>query len=125
MEALDREKNVVGLYISGHPLDDYKRELSFSNISLVDFEAQLPNLINREVVLGGIITATMHRTTKDNKGWGAFTLLDFSGSYEFRVWSEEYLKYKHFMVENTFCANEGAYQAGLETWGCQNAIYQF
>ena len=102
MEKLAREKEVVGIYISGHPLDDFKLEMSnFCNANL-EMLKDLDNFINRELSFGGIVTDVQHRVSKQGKGWAAFTVEDFTDSYEFRIFGEEYLKYRHFLVQNSF-----------------------
>ena len=102
MEKLSREKEVVGIYISGHPLDDFKTELKcFCNASLADFE-DTKKLLNKDLAIGGIITTVEHRISKTGKGWASFFIEDFKTSHEFRLFGEDYLKFKHFLVPNSF-----------------------
>ncbi|PKA98821.1 DNA polymerase III alpha subunit [Flavobacteriaceae bacterium MAR_2009_75] len=102
MEKLRREKEVVGIYISGHPLDDFKKEISaFCNAS-VSCANDLPNYVNRELSFAGVITDVQHRTSKNGKGWAVFTMEDYSDSFEFRIFGEEYLKFRHFLMINSF-----------------------
>lgn len=102
MEKLKREKEVVGIYISGHPLDDYKKEIEFfcnSNLASLN---DLQSLVNRELTFCGVVTETKHLVSKSNKPWGAFTIEDYEETYEFRLFGEDYLKFRHFLVPNTF-----------------------
>jgi DNA polymerase III subunit alpha len=102
MEKLKREKEVVGIYISGHPLDDFQAEINyFCNAKVSDFNNQ-ENFVNRELAFGGVISDVQHRVSKMGKGWAAFTVEDYWDSYEFRIFGEEYLKYQHFLVPNSF-----------------------
>lgn len=102
MKKLKQEKEVVGIYISGHPLDDFKTELKwFCNAKTTNFN-YLENFINKELSLGGIIGEVQHRETKKGKGWALFTLEDFEDSFQFRIFGEEYLKFRHFLVPNSF-----------------------
>lgn len=105
MEKLAREKEVVGIYISGHPLDDYKYELKyFCNTTLTQLK-NLENYIGRQVTVGGIITNVEHRVSKDNKGWATFTLEGYDDSYEFRIFEGKdatYSKYRAFLIPNNF-----------------------
>ena len=102
MEKLRREKEVVGIYISGHPLDDFRLEMKyFCNAVLADLE-DLERCINRSLSLGGVITDVQHRTTKQGQGWAIFTVEDYHSSYEFKLFKEEYLKFRHFLVPNSF-----------------------
>jgi DNA polymerase-3 subunit alpha len=102
MEKLRREKEVVGIYISGHPLDDYKTEIkTFTNANLSVFHDLFP-LVNKEITVAGIISDAQHRVAKNGNGWGLFTLEDYYDSYEFRIFGEEYLKFQHFLKPNSF-----------------------
>jgi DNA polymerase-3 subunit alpha len=102
MEKLSREKEVVGIYISGHPLDDFKIEMrTFCNGTIANFN-NLEAIVNREVTFGGVVTDVQHRVSKQGKGWALFTIEDYTDSFEFRIFGEEYLKYRHFFVVNSF-----------------------
>ncbi len=102
MEKLRREKEVVGIYLSGHPLDDFKIELKYfcnGNVSLFN---EMENYVNREITLGGVISDVQHRVSKNGKGWASFIVEDYTDSYEFRIFGEEYLKFRHFLMINSF-----------------------
>jgi len=102
MEKLAREKEVVGIYISGHPLDDFKIEMTtFCNASLAHLK-DLESYVNRELSFGGVVTDIQHRVSKQGKGWASFMVEDYTDSYEFRIFGEEYLKFRHFLVKNSF-----------------------
>ncbi|AVR47365.1 DNA polymerase III subunit alpha [Christiangramia fulva] len=102
MEKLRREKEVVGIYISGHPLDDFKIEMNyFCKAKLSDLR-NLENLVNLELTIGGVITDVQHRVSKNGKGWAIFMMEDYDDSFEFKIFGEEYLKMKHFLVPNNF-----------------------
>jgi len=102
MEELSKEKEVVGIYISGHPLDDFKTEMDYYCTSPVSVFQIQDNLVNKDFSVGGIVTNVEHKVSKNGKGWALFTLEDYSTSFEFRIFSEEYLKFKHFLVPNSF-----------------------
>ncbi|WP_339842119.1 DNA polymerase III subunit alpha [uncultured Maribacter sp.] len=102
MEKLRREKEVVGIYISGHPLDDFKTEVkAFCNANIACVH-DLPTYVNRELTFAAVITDVQHRVSKNGKGWAAFTMEDYTDSYEFRIFGEEYLKFRHFLMINSF-----------------------
>uniref|UniRef100_UPI00404AC057 DNA polymerase III subunit alpha n=2 Tax=Gelidibacter sp. TaxID=2018083 RepID=UPI00404AC057 len=102
MEKLAREKEVVGIYISGHPLDDFRIEMNtFCNASLALF-SNLEPFVNRELSFGGVVTDVQHRVSKMGKGWASFTVEDYTDSFEFRIYGEEYLKHRHFLVKSSF-----------------------
>ena len=102
MKKLAREKEVVGIYISGHPLDDFKLEMqNFCNGDISVFQ-DMPSFINKEISFGGVVTDVQHRVSKQGKGWGTFVIEDYMNSHEFRIFGEEYLKFKHFLMHNNF-----------------------
>ncbi|MBL7472353.1 DNA polymerase III subunit alpha [Robertkochia sediminum] len=102
MEKLRKEREVVGIYISGHPLDDFKIEMeTFSNGNISMFQ-NLEAIVNREIAFAGVVSEVQHRVSKNGKGWAAFFVEDYNDSYEFRIFGEEYLKMRHFLVPNNF-----------------------
>jgi len=102
MEKLAQEREVVGVYISGHPLDDFKTEMkTFCNANLSLFN-DLATYVNRELTFGGVVTDVQHRVSKQGKGWAMFTIEDYNDSFEFRIFGEEYLKFRHFLMQNNF-----------------------
>ena len=99
---LKKEKEVVGIYISAHPLDDFTHEMEhFTNISLAQL-GDLDRLINRELNIGGIVNEVEHLESRNGKAWARFMVEDFSDQHEFRIFGEDYLKYRHFLVVNQF-----------------------
>ena len=99
---LKKEREVVGIYISGHPLDDFKKEMRwFTNAKLSQLK-DLNSLVNKNLNVGGIVNEIKHLESRNGKGWGRFTLEDFSDQFEFRIFGEEYLKFKHFISVNQF-----------------------
>lgn len=102
MEKLAKEKEVVGIYISGHPLDDFRIEMkTFCNANLALLK-DLEPFVNRELTFGGVVTDVQHRVSKQGKGWALFTVEDYTDSHEFRIFGEEYLKFRHFLLKNSF-----------------------
>jgi len=102
MEKLAKEKEVVGIYISGHPLDDYQFEMnSFCNSKLENLK-NIGNYIGKTLTFAGIVTNVQYRIAKNGKDWAVFTLEGYDESHEFRIFDEEYLKYRHFLVNNQF-----------------------
>lgn len=102
MKKLKQEKDVVGVYISGHPLDDFRVEMkTFTNCKVSDFY-QLENHIEREMCFGGVVSDVQHRESKAGKGWAIFTIEDYDDSYEFKIFGEDYLRWRHLLVPNSF-----------------------
>jgi DNA polymerase-3 subunit alpha len=118
IEKLNLEKEVVGIYISGHPLDNFKFEMqAFCRTSCSEL-VDLDNMIGREIKLGGIVSGVEHRTTKTGKPFGKFTVEDYTGNYTFTLFNDDYLKFKNFMNIGWFLFIEGA--VIKNTWGQQS-----
>jgi DNA polymerase III subunit alpha len=99
--ALNKEKEVVGIYISGHPLDDFKHEIkAFCTATLIELD-DLNNCKKTEVRIAGIITKQETRITKRGDQFGDVTIEDFTGALRLMLFNEDFLKYRHYMVENT------------------------
>ena len=100
LERLKKEREVVGIYISAHPLDDYLREIkNFTSTGLSSLN-DLNQIINKDFYVGGIINEVEHLQTKTGNGFAVFSFEDFNDQYQFRIFGEDYLKYKHLLEEN-------------------------
>ncbi len=102
MEKLSKEKEMIGIYISGHPLDDFKTEIKYFCNAKVEMLKDIDKLEGKELTFAGIITDVQHRVSKNGKPWGMFTFEDYTDAYEFRLFNEDYLKFRHFLIPNTF-----------------------
>ena len=99
---LKKEKDVVGIYLSAHPLDNFKQEIKyFVSISFSNMNDLTP-LINKEFWVAGIINDVENLETKNGRSWAKFIVEDFTDQYEFRIFGEDYLKFRHFLVVNQF-----------------------
>ncbi|MCB0559557.1 MAG: DNA polymerase III subunit alpha [Lewinellaceae bacterium] len=96
VEKLNNEKAVTGIYVSGHPLDDYRLEIdNFITCSL----GEVDDNQNRPLNLAGLMTVARHMVSRNGNGWGIFELSDYNGSYEFKLFGEDYQKFKHLFEE--------------------------
>jgi DNA polymerase-3 subunit alpha len=99
LEQLAKEKEVVGFYISGHPLDQYKLVIQHACKQTLPELADLKALEGKDVTVAGIITTVQHRTSKTGKPFGTFAMEDYMGSFEFILFGEDYIKFKNYMSE--------------------------
>jgi DNA polymerase-3 subunit alpha len=103
MEELSKEKELIGIYISGHPLDEFKNEIKyFSNTSVAVFKEDLNKYIGSNLTFSGILTDVQHRVSQNGNEWASFVVQDFTDSHEFRIFKESYLNFKPFLTENAF-----------------------
>jgi len=115
VEKLNFEKEVTGMYMSGHPLDDFKFELTHYNISrLADF-MEVKNAVDgiptsKQFRLAGLVTDGQHRLTKTGKNFGIMHIEDFSGKADFAMFGDEYVKYSNYLEKGTIVMLEGAFK---------------
>lgn len=96
LEKLNKEKQVIGIYLSSHPLDDYRLEINtFCNATLADLQ-NLHEFANREVTVAGIVTETRSGVTKNGKPFGGFTLQDYTDSFSFLLFDKDYVSFSNF-----------------------------
>ncbi|MFT5053925.1 MAG: DNA polymerase-3 subunit alpha [Oceanospirillaceae bacterium] len=114
LKELSLEKDVVGIYISGHPLDQHKLAItSFNHRSLREFNVMEPR-VGMDIRFGGLVTSVAHRMTKTQKPFGVVTIEDYEDSHELAVFGEEYAKFKGYFIEGVSLSIKGTYQKG---WG--------
>ncbi|MDP0490299.1 MAG: DNA polymerase III subunit alpha [Verrucomicrobiota bacterium JB023] len=90
-ERLEQEKELLGFYVTGHPLDKFRGVIDaekYCRLGLID-ELELGDRRTR-YLFAGMLRSVEHRTTKAGKPFGILTLEDFTGSREIVVWSESY-----------------------------------
>jgi DNA polymerase-3 subunit alpha len=110
MYKLSKEKEVVGIFISGHPLDDFRLEIeSFCNgqVSMLNNPAEN---INKEVLMAAVISECENRMTKNNEPFGTMVIEDYTDSYKLFLFRENYLKFKPFFVPGTFVSIKGKFE---------------
>jgi DNA polymerase-3 subunit alpha len=103
LEQLSREKEVVGFFISGHPLDPYKLIIEYKcNANCAQLKAGLEPFKNREVIFGGIITGFENRTSKTGNAFGKLIIEDYFGSTELMLFGKDFVEYNKYMVQGLF-----------------------
>ena len=102
IERLNRERELVGIYLSAHPLDDYEiilRNLCNTHCSELGDKVELAK--KEDVVFGGIITGVKSKFTKTGKPCGFVTIEDFEGSGELALFGEDWGNWRGIMVEGS------------------------
>lgn len=96
LENLSKEKELIGIYLSAHPLDDFKLEVdNFCNTNLA--ELYDPILLNgREITVAGIVSEAKVLPTKKGTYYGRITIEDFTDSYEFTLFGKDFELYRRF-----------------------------
>ena len=102
IERLNKERDLVGIYLSAHPLDEYKVVLdNLCNARCLELADRCAALVDREdITLGGIVTSVQTRfSAKTNKPWGIVTLEDFDGSGELALFGDDWLNLNGKFIE--------------------------
>lgn len=103
-EMLDKEKEVTGMFMSGHPLNHFRFELRYYGIMpLSEFNevsespvATASNL-NKTFRIAGLVTDAQHRITRTGKNFGSLAIEDFTAKTEIMLWSDDYMRFKHYV----------------------------
>ncbi len=102
LDKLNRERELVGLYLSAHPLDDYAVILEHvCKVGMKDLSDLTP-LKDQEFKLGGMVTSVRDSFTKTGKPCGFVKMEDFSGAYEFAFWGNDWIEKKSYFTEGMF-----------------------
>lgn len=100
IEKLNRERDLVGIYLSAHPLDEFEFILkNLCNTQCQELNDRIELSKKQEVVLGGIVTAVRSKYTKTGKPCGFVTIEDFDGSGELALFGEEWGKWRGMLIE--------------------------
>jgi DNA polymerase-3 subunit alpha len=110
LEKLNREKEVIGIYLSSHPLDDFRLEINtFATATLADLQ-NLRDYLDREVVVAGMVTDTKNGIGKNGKPYGSFTLQDYTDSFRFIMFDKDYIDNSKFFTTGYYLLIKGRVQ---------------
>jgi DNA polymerase-3 subunit alpha len=110
LEKLNREKEVIGIYLSSHPLDDFRLEIStFTTATLADLQ-NLRDYLDREVIVAGMITDTKNGIGKNGKPYCSFTLQDYSDSFRLIMFDKDYIDNSKFITTGYYLLIKGKVQ---------------
>ncbi|MBE3085108.1 MAG: DNA polymerase III subunit alpha, partial [Bacteroidetes bacterium] len=110
LEKLNREKEVIGIYLSSHPLDDFKLEINtFATATLADLQ-NLREYLERDVIVAGMVTDTKNGIGKNGKPYGSFTLQDYSDSFRFMMFDKDFIENSKFFTIGYYLLIKGRVQ---------------
>lgn len=110
LERLNKERELVGIYLSAHPLDEFAVILENVCTTHMGELSDLIPLQNRDITLGGIVTGVREGYTKNGKPYGVAKVEDYSGSAEFAFFGNEWVEKKNFFMEGMFLYMKGKCQ---------------
>ena len=112
--ALEKEKNLIGIYLSSHPLDDYAIEIKSycsKDINLATLNGEMETLKNRDLTFAGIVTETQEGFTKNGKPFSALTLTDYADSYKMMFFGNDFVNFGNFCKKGLFLLIRGKVSA--------------
>ncbi|WP_342329246.1 DNA polymerase III subunit alpha [Pedobacter sp. FW305-3-2-15-E-R2A2] len=123
IDRLKFEKDAIGIFLSGHPLDNYKLELKefcqhkVKHLSLVnkirtgdsneEVLAEFEGIKNRELVVGGLVVIAAQRMTKTGKPFGTIVFEDYDDTCELALFGDDFIKFKQFLTDGYFLQIRG------------------
>jgi DNA polymerase-3 subunit alpha len=122
--ALEKEKNLIGIYLSAHPLDDYRLEIDSyctRGITLSDLSSDMTAYKNREMTLAGIVTEAQEGISKTGKNFASMVLTDYNGSIKIMLFGNDYVSFSKFCKKGLFLLIRGRVS---ERWNGGNE-YEF
>lgn len=121
LHKLRKEKEVVGIFISGHPLDDFKIEINhFAKGDLAQL-SDLSAVEGKQFCIAGICVDFQEKMTKNNNPFGIIKIEDYADSFEFLLFGEEYIKYKAYFSQDQFLFIKGQVKDRENKWAKNNA----
>ncbi|RGU37950.1 DNA polymerase III subunit alpha [Alistipes indistinctus] len=110
LEMLNKEREVIGIYLSSHPLDDFSVIIRhYCHSTLGDLQ-DLPSMKNKDFTVAGMVTSVTHLTTKTGKPYGRFTIEDYNSSHEFVLFSKDYENFRRYLYEGYYLLVRGRVQ---------------
>lgn len=110
LEKLNREKEVIGIYLSSHPLDDFQLEIkNFATATLADLQ-NLSNYLDRDVTVAGMVTDTRNGIGKNGKPFGSFTLQDYTDSFRFMLFDKDFIDNSKYFTLGYYLLIKGRVQ---------------
>lgn len=109
IERLNKEKEMVGIYLSAHPLDKYYMEIQFGcNTSLNELDDK-KLMLNEDITFGGIVTDYVEKPTRNGRMYGRITLEDYSGKYELMLFGRNFVDFRKFGIPSEAIMARGVY----------------
>ncbi|MCC8096480.1 MAG: DNA polymerase III subunit alpha [Tannerellaceae bacterium] len=97
LERLNKEKELVGIYLSAHPLDEYRIILTYAcNTGIAELNDR-ESLLGRELLFGGIVTEVREGITKKGSPYGVMKVEDFTGSTEIALFGNDYVEFNKYL----------------------------
>ena len=120
MEKSRKEKELIGIYLTSHPLDSYKLEINAMCVPLDSLSTDMRVFKDKEITIAGVIVAMRTGKTKKGNDFGILTIEDFSGTYEMAFFGEDYIKFRNYFILETAIYVRGKVQE--KKWGAPGEL---
>ncbi|RZT97513.1 DNA polymerase III alpha subunit [Ancylomarina subtilis] len=115
LERLNKEKALIGIYLSAHPLDDYRLEIdSFCNASLAELSTDMFQFKDKDISIAGMVTAIRRGITRTGNPFAIVNIEDFTDSYELPFFGKDFVEFNNYFVEGLSVFINGRVQQ--RTW---------
>ena len=112
LERLNRERDLVGMYLSAHPLDPYYIEVNYGCDTPLAEVKNKADQLDTELTMGGLVVDFQTRMGKKGNQFGIIKIEDYSGSFEFMLFGNKFVDYQKFGVPGYAVVVRGAYERG-------------
>jgi len=110
LEKLNKERDLIGMYLSAHPLDEYEFEINHvCNTTTTELKDLAP-LFGKQLRIGGMVTAVRNGTSKAGNAYGILTLEDYAGAHEFALFGKNYMEFSKYMIKDLYLYIEAIVQ---------------
>jgi DNA polymerase III subunit alpha len=116
VKLLDNEKEITGMYLSGHPLDNFSFEYKNYGITPIaefnEFKDSISLQVNpgRTFRLAGLVSEAQHRTSKNGNKYGVLHLEDYSGKMELMLFSDDYVRFSNYLEQGMVLFLTGSFR---------------
>ncbi len=121
IKLLDNEKDVIGIYMSGHPLDNFSFQIKHYGLTTVAEFNEFKEAINlqpnpaRQFRIAGLVTEAQHRISKTGTKFGIFFVEDYTSKMELMLWREDYVRLSNFLEPGMVVCLSGAFVQRFKT----------
>lgn len=102
LEILGKEKELLGIFLSGHPLDTYRNEILYGCTTKVEEIKDMVSKGERTFTVGGMITSTERLVSKMGKPYGRFSIEDYSGEEKLTLFGKKFIEYEKYLIPNLY-----------------------
>lgn len=113
LERLNRERDLVGMYLSAHPLDPYYIEVNYGCDTPLAEVKPSPDQLDKEITIGGLVVDFQTRMGKKGNQFGIMKIEDYSGSFEFMLFGNKFVDYQKYGVTGFAIVVHGVYEKGF------------